>query len=160
MAAGVPLMKGVFSRQGRLQWREVSDDLQQRLVRRSKPLCLEPEQYFNCLIRKRVYVRDVPSTDGYIPLNEWLLVRFHPVVTRSQPSVTVKLKSRRSWICRLADPGAIFPTGCGSTIDTLSGSTGLAIPASPVADMTSCAAMDSRSCTPLQSPRCLQRLQF
>jgi hypothetical protein len=83
MAAGVPLMKGVFSRQGRLQWREVSDDLQQRLVRRSKPLCLEPEQYFNCLIRKRVYVRDVPSTDGYIPLNEWLLVRFHPVVIRS-----------------------------------------------------------------------------
>jgi hypothetical protein len=76
-------MNGVFSLQGRPLQLEVSEAAQRRLLQRSEPLCLELELYFSCLIRKRVYVRDDPSTDGYIPLNEWLLVRFHPVVIRS-----------------------------------------------------------------------------
>jgi hypothetical protein len=63
--------------------RDISDAAQQRLVRRSEPLCLELKRYFSCLIRKRVHVRKARPADGTIPLNKWLLIRFRPVVTRT-----------------------------------------------------------------------------
>jgi hypothetical protein len=76
-------MNGVFSVRGKPFRLDVTAAAQQRLVQRPEPLCLELELYFSCLVRKRVHVRRAPPLDDYIPLNDWLLVRFRPVVTRT-----------------------------------------------------------------------------
>ena len=57
-------MNGVYSVQDKPFQLDISAAAQQRLVRRSEPLCLELELYFSCLIRKRVHVRKAPPADG------------------------------------------------------------------------------------------------
>lgn len=62
---------------------DISDAARRKLDRRALPLYLELELYFSCLIRKRVYVREAPTAEGFITLADGLLVRFRPVVTRT-----------------------------------------------------------------------------
>jgi hypothetical protein len=76
-------MDQVFNVQGRPFQLDISDAAQRQLVQRGEPLSLELELYFSCLIRKRVHVRSAPPAEGYIPLNNWLQIRFRPVVTRT-----------------------------------------------------------------------------
>jgi hypothetical protein len=65
---------------GRTLRLEVSRAAQRRLERRRRPLLLELELYFSCLVRKRVYVREQLDARA-IRLTDHLQVRFRPVVT-------------------------------------------------------------------------------
>ena len=76
-------MSETLSIRGKSFHLDISAAARRQLDRRAQPLCLELELYFSCLIRKRVYVREAPSAEGYIPLTDRLLVRFRPVATRT-----------------------------------------------------------------------------
>lgn len=51
------------------------------LAARSRPLLVEMELYFSCLIRKRLRFRDLDAAAGTTPLTERLHLRFRPVMT-------------------------------------------------------------------------------
>lgn len=54
------------------------------LEKRSRPLLLELELYFSCLVRKRVHVHEHGGDDtDAASINDWLRVRFRPVATKS-----------------------------------------------------------------------------
>ena len=61
----------------------ISKRAQAQLDRRTKPLLLEMELYFSCLVRKRVYVREHTNGEDTAALNDKLSVSFRPVVTQS-----------------------------------------------------------------------------
>ena len=61
----------------------ISHKAQVQLDRRTKPLLLEMELYFSCLVRKRVYVRDHTNGEEAAALSDKLSVSFRPVVTQS-----------------------------------------------------------------------------
>jgi len=61
----------------------ISERAQAQLDRRTKPLLLEMELYFSCLVRKRVYVREHTNGEDTAALNDKLSVSFRPVVTQS-----------------------------------------------------------------------------
>ena len=61
----------------------ISHKAQVQLDRRTKPLLLEMELYFSCLVRKRVYVRDHANGEEAAALSDKLSVSFRPVVTQS-----------------------------------------------------------------------------
>jgi hypothetical protein len=61
----------------------VSPAAQRALSQRGRPLFLELELYFSCLVRKRVHVREDVAADEYLPLTDRLYIRFRPVVTQT-----------------------------------------------------------------------------
>ena len=61
----------------------ISERAQAQLDRRAKPLLLEMELYFSCLVRKRVYVREHVNGEDVAALSDKLSVSFRPVVTQT-----------------------------------------------------------------------------
>ena len=61
----------------------ISERAQAQLDCRTRPLLLEMELYFSCLVRKRVYVREHTNGEDSAALNDKLSVSFRPVVTQS-----------------------------------------------------------------------------
>ena len=61
----------------------ISERAQAQLDHRTKPLLLEMELYFSCLVRKRVYVREHTNGKDTAALSDKLSVSFRPVVTQS-----------------------------------------------------------------------------
>lgn len=49
----------------------------------SKPLSVEMELYFSCLIRKKVRFGDKAHSREFVPVNERLGVAFRPVMTKA-----------------------------------------------------------------------------
>lgn len=63
---------------------ELTPSAQSRLAALEKPLNVELELYFSCLIRLRVLFPEQPG-DDYIPVNadhDKLKIFFHPIMTR------------------------------------------------------------------------------
>ncbi len=58
---------------------------QEQLTREAKPLDIEMELYFSCLLRKRVYFLTVPHSNvaARAALNDKVSVSFRPVMTRA-----------------------------------------------------------------------------
>jgi hypothetical protein len=53
------------------------------LQQRDKPLYVEMELYFSCLIRKQVHFHEVQRQANSVAVDDRLSVSFHPVVTSS-----------------------------------------------------------------------------
>lgn len=53
------------------------------LAKRSRPLFVEMELYFSCLIRKQVLFHDEKRQSDSVQVDNKLSVSFHPVVTNS-----------------------------------------------------------------------------
>lgn len=61
----------------------LSKRAEKALLRRDKPLFVEMELYFSCLIRKQVLFHDVQRQDNSVVVDDKLSVSFHPVMTSS-----------------------------------------------------------------------------
>ena len=61
----------------------ISKAAESQLRQRSEPLLLEMELYFSCLIRKRVYVKELADNVDAVSLGDKLKVWFRPVVTQT-----------------------------------------------------------------------------
>ena len=61
----------------------VSKNAAMRLDKLDKPLVMEMELYFSCLIRKAVYFGVEPNPELSCPVGEHLLLSFRPVMTNS-----------------------------------------------------------------------------
>ncbi len=55
---------------------------QNAMRKRDVPLVAEMELYFSCLIRTRVRFYDNGKSNDTVPVNEYLNVRFRPVMTK------------------------------------------------------------------------------
>ena len=64
----------------RVEWSKAADKALSTL---SKPLSVEMELYFSCLIRKKVRFGDKAHSSVFVPVNERLGVAFRPVTTRT-----------------------------------------------------------------------------
>ncbi len=62
---------------------KISKAAEKQLAQRSEPLCLEMELYFSCMIRKRVLVREVISSDFSSVVSDKLHIGFRPVMTKA-----------------------------------------------------------------------------
>lgn len=60
----------------------LSQAAEQQLARRQRPLLVEMELYFSCLIRKRVVFRDPESERSTAAIEKPLDITFRPVMTR------------------------------------------------------------------------------
>ncbi len=58
---------------------------QAALGRRRRPLYVDMELLFSCLVRKRVLFHDAPAGEGYVEVMPGLALRFLPVTARACP---------------------------------------------------------------------------
>ena len=70
----------LFGRPLRVAW---SDAAERALARRDKPLRVEMELYFSCLIRKRVRFDEAAAGHRWCAIDSRLEVGFRPVMTRA-----------------------------------------------------------------------------
>jgi hypothetical protein len=82
------LMETVLNHRIELEGKPVditlSEAARDALSRRTKPLAVEMELYFSCLIRKQVRFRDAGQNDPHgAELNDRLRIHFRPVMTRA-----------------------------------------------------------------------------
>ena len=61
----------------------LSRSAEKALAQRAKPLFVEMELYFSCLIRKQVLFHDVQRQENSVSVDDSLSVSFHPVMTAS-----------------------------------------------------------------------------
>ena len=61
----------------------LSKKAEKALAQRDKPLFVEMELYFSCLIRKQVLFHDVQRQENSVAADDKLSISFHPVVTSS-----------------------------------------------------------------------------
>ena len=61
---------------------ELSNSAQNHLAQVQKPLFVEMELYFSCLIRKQVRFNSERAKENALPVSDRLCVSFHPVMTR------------------------------------------------------------------------------
>jgi hypothetical protein len=61
----------------------ISRSAEKALAERQRPLCLELELYFSCLIRKQVNVREKIDSQYSVKVSDKLEIGFRPVMTKS-----------------------------------------------------------------------------
>ena len=61
----------------------MSKSAEKNLAGMTKPLCLEMELYFSCMIRKQVNVREKIDSQYSVKVSDKLEVGFRPVMTKS-----------------------------------------------------------------------------
>ncbi|MCK5002845.1 MAG: hypothetical protein KAS57_07450 [Gammaproteobacteria bacterium] len=62
---------------------ETTKAAEKHLAKIDKPLCLEMELYFSCLIRKQVRVREELTSPFLMDVSDKLKIGFRPVMTKS-----------------------------------------------------------------------------
>jgi len=87
----------------------ISKAAEAQLRLRSEPLLLQMELYFSCLVRKRVYVRDLADNVEAVSLGDKLKVWFRPVVTQTCAMREVERDNPPVMDMPVVDPGRYFP---------------------------------------------------
>jgi len=70
----------ILSRPVRVEWSKAAD---RALSGLNKPLAVEMELYFSCLIRKKVRFNEKAHSREFVPVNDRLGIAFRPVMTRA-----------------------------------------------------------------------------
>lgn len=70
----------ILNKPVQVEWSKAADNA---LLALSKPLSVEMELYFSCLIRMKVRFGDKAHSREFVPVNERLGVAFRPVMTKA-----------------------------------------------------------------------------
>lgn len=70
----------ILNKPVQVEWSKAAENA---LLTLSKPLSVEMELYFSCLIRKKVRFGDKAHSREFVPVNERLGIAFRPVMTKA-----------------------------------------------------------------------------